>query len=128
MRYEGPFEILQKLGPITYRLHMPASYALHPVLNVVHLESYTSSDPTFGSRPQKQLSRDNFEVLPEYKVESIVAERWRHARNGRRIQELLTRFIGYDSEYDEWLTCRQLKNAPDMLREWDRCDRGLSRL
>ena len=128
MKYEGPFEILQKLGPVTYRLRMPASYGLHPVLNVTHLESYTTSDPAFGSRPSKRISRDDFETLPEYEVESIVAERWRRVRNGRRIQELLTHFVGYDSDYDEWLTRRQLKNAPDMLREWDRRDRGSSRL
>ena len=92
MRYEGPFEILQKLGPATYRLRMPASYGLHPVLNVVHLKPYATSDPTFGSRPQKQLSHDDFEALPEYEVESIIAERWQHIWNGRRIQELLTHY------------------------------------
>ena len=127
MRYEGPFEILQKMGPNTYRLRMPASYGIHPVLNLVHLEPYTPSDPALGSRPFKETSREDFNALPEFEVDSIIVERWRRARNGRRIQELLTKFTSYDSTYDEWLTRKQLKNAPDRLREWDCRNKGMSR-
>ena len=60
MKFDGPFEILQKLGPATYRLRMPASYGLHLVLNVAHLECYTASDPSFGPRPVKSLQRADF--------------------------------------------------------------------
>jgi hypothetical protein len=41
-------------------------------------------------------------------------EKWIRARNSRRVQELLIRFTGYD--YDEWLTCKQLRNALDILQ------------
>ena len=97
MRFDGPFEISQKLEPATYRLHMPASYGIHPILNIAHLEKYMVSDPSFGSRPSKSLHRDDFVALPEYEVETIVNERWCKSKNGRRVQELLTRFIGYDA-------------------------------
>ena len=75
MKYDGPFEIIRKISPVSYRLKMPASYGIHPVLNIAHLEKYRSSPPEFGSRPQKSLHRDDFDVLPEYEVERIVAER-----------------------------------------------------
>jgi hypothetical protein len=119
MKYDGPFEISQKLGPTTYRLRMPASYGIHPILNIAHLERYASSDPEFGTRPTKLLNRDDFDTIPEFEVEAIVQDRWRKSRNGRKVQELLTRFTGYDASFDEWLTRRQLKNAPDVLRSWD---------
>ena len=128
MKYEGPFEISQKIGPNTYRLRMPASYGIHPVLNSSHLEPYHISDPSLGNCPIKNLSQADFEAIPEFEVESIVAERWKRVRNGRRVQQLLTRFVGYDSDYDEWLTRRQLKNSPDLLREWDQRNKGASRL
>ena len=115
MKYDGPFEILQKLGPATYRLRMPALYGIHPVLNTAHLERYTPSDVSFGPRPSKSLHRTDFTSLPEYKVEGIVSERWRRSKNGRRVQELLTQFVGYDANFDEWLTRHQLCNAPDIL-------------
>ena len=105
---------------------MPASYGIHPVLNSSHLEPYHVSDPTLGERPIKNLSRADFEAVLEFEVETIIAERWKHVRNGRRVQELLTPFTGYDSSFDEWLTWRQLKNAPECLREWDHCNEGVS--
>ena len=40
MKYNGLFEIIQKLSAISYRLRMPESYGIHPVLNIVHLEKY----------------------------------------------------------------------------------------
>ena len=119
MKYDGPFEILQRLGPSTYRLRLPASYGIHPVLNSAHLEPYISSDPQFGPRPSRHLDRDDFSELPEFEVEKIVRQRWKRVRNGRKVQELLTRFSGYDASHDEWLTRRQLRNAPDVLRQWD---------
>ena len=74
MKYDGPFEIIKKISPISYRLRMPASYGIHPVLNIAHLERYQTSPSEFGKRPQKSLNREDFDDLPEYEVERIVAE------------------------------------------------------
>ena len=60
MKYDGPFEILQKISPLTYRLRMPASYGLHPVLNTAHLEKYTPSEPSLGPHPTKHLDHADF--------------------------------------------------------------------
>ena len=38
MKYNGPFEIIQKFSAISYWFHMPESYSIHPVLNITHLE------------------------------------------------------------------------------------------
>lgn len=119
MKFDGPFEIIQKFSPTTYRLQMPASYGIHPVLNVAHLKIYHASDPALGNWPTKHLGRANFVDLPEYEVEYIVAEHWHKSKNGRHVQELLTHFTGYDSSYDEWLPRRHLRNAPELLRDWD---------
>ena len=85
MTYDGPFKIIHKISPVSYRLKMPASYGIHPVLNIAHLEKYQSSLPEFGSQPQKSLHQDDFNVLPEYKVERIVAECRKKGRNGKQI-------------------------------------------
>jgi hypothetical protein len=118
MKYDGPFEIMKKISAVSYQLKMPASYGIHPVLNIAHLERYQASPPEFGDRPQKSLNREDFDELPEYEVDKIVAERRKKGRNGRRILQYLTRFKGYSEEYDEWLTSKQLKNAPEPLELW----------
>ena len=118
MKYDGPFEITKKISPVSYRLRMPASYGIHPILNIAHLEKYRVSPPKFGVRPQKSLNREDFDNLPEYEVEKIVAERRKKGRNGRQILQYLTRFKGYSEDYNKWLTGNQLKNVPEPLEIW----------
>ena len=118
MKYDGPFEVLRKLSPVTYQIRLPASYGIHPVLNIAHLEQYNKSPHEFGDRPTKSLNRDDFETLPEYEVERIVAEKSKKGPRGRRIQLFKSRFVGYGPEFDEWLTKKDLRNAPLILKEW----------
>ena len=74
MKYDGPFEIIQKLSAVFYRLRMLESYGIHPMLNIVHLEKYQPSPTKFGNRPTKSLNRADFDELPEYKVEMIITD------------------------------------------------------
>ncbi len=48
MQYDGPSEIIWKISPVTYQLRLPASYRTHPILNIAHLERYSTSPPEFG--------------------------------------------------------------------------------
>ena len=118
MRYDGPFEIIRKLSPVTYQLRLPASYGLHPVLNIAHLEEYRLSPPSLGDRPTKRLNRQDFDELPEFEAEAIIGERLRKTRKGRRVREFKVRFTGYGPEFDEWLPPRNLRNAPELLAQW----------
>ncbi|KAK0207744.1 hypothetical protein IW262DRAFT_1233116, partial [Armillaria fumosa] len=34
MQYDRPFEIIQKINPVTYQLRLLASYGIHPILNI----------------------------------------------------------------------------------------------
>ncbi len=120
MKFDGPFEISQKISPLAYRLCMPVSYGMNPVVNIAHLEPYHSSPPEFGERSKRHLRRKDFEDLPELEVAEILQERKRKIRGGkRRIAQFLTCFEGYGPEFDEWLTRVQLKNTPEILRAWD---------
>jgi hypothetical protein len=74
LKYDGPFEINAKLGPVTYRLRLPVSYGIHPVINIAHLEPYNTSPPELGNRPSLSLHRDDFEKLPEVEIDRIIAE------------------------------------------------------
>ena len=120
MKYDGPFEIIRKVSPVAYQLRLPASYGIHPVLNIAHLEKYEASPAEFGARPQKALEREDFDSLEEYEVERILKESTWKGRNGKRIPIFLTRFKGYDADYDEWLTRTRLRNTPEIMAEWQR--------
>ena len=118
MRYDGPFEVIRKLSPVTYQLRLPASYGIHPILNIAHLKEYKSSPPALGDRPTKRLNRQDFNELPEFEVEAIVGERLRKTRAGRRTREFKVHFTGYGPEFDKWLPPRNLRNAPELLAHW----------
>lgn len=97
---------------------MPDSYGINPVINIAHLERYQQSPEEFGSRSTKHLQRLDFAELPEFDIEGIVAERMRKGRGGRRLKEYRVRWTGYAPEFDEWLSKRQLRNAPEIVNEW----------
>ena len=120
MKYDGPFEIMHKISPVAYRLRLPVSYGIHPVLNIAHLELYKSSPPEFGKRPKRRMNREDFEDKPEMEVEKIIAEKWKVSKGGRRIKQYRIRFVGLGPEEDEWKTRQGLRNAPDLMADWER--------
>ncbi|KIM34730.1 hypothetical protein M413DRAFT_35741, partial [Hebeloma cylindrosporum] len=52
---------------------------------------------------------------PEYEVERIVG----HKRVGvKRLLRYLVRWVGYGPQFDLWLSDRDLRNSPALLREY----------
>lgn len=116
-QYEGPFKIIRKLSPITYQLRIPLSYKIHPVISVAHLEAYKVLPAEFGKRVQRPSMRQAFKELPEMEVERISAKQvgaigrlWR--------KEYLVHFKNGVPGQEEWLSEKQLANAPVVVRTW----------
>ncbi len=40
LKYNGPFEVMEVISPVAYRLRLPATYRIHPVINRASLEAY----------------------------------------------------------------------------------------
>jgi len=115
-RFEGPFEIIDKLSNITYRLRIPHEYDIHPVLSIAHLEKYVSSPEEFGKREQLEPLREKQKVTEEYKIIKIVKER-RIKKNKKYYKEYLCNWKGYGIT-DEWIPEKNLRNAHELLIEW----------
>lgn len=118
-KYDGPFEVAKKLSPVTYRLRLPLSYGIHPVLNISHLEKYVQSPPEYGIREAIPLQRPGFDEQTEVEVDKIVAEKWTKGPHGRRVPRYRLRYVGYGPEDDEWVTRQGMRNAPEILQEWN---------
>ena len=114
-RYEGPFDIIQKISPLAYRIRLPSSYGINPVINIAHLERYGTSPPEYGARSKKKPQRLDFEDLPEFDVEAIVGQDRRKVR-GRWKTWYNVKFVGYPEP--EWTPEENLQNAPDVVHEW----------
>lgn len=119
MKYDGPFEIAQKVSPVAYRLRLPASYGIHPVINIAHLETYEPSTEDLGERPTKHLNRADFEESGEFGVNAILGDRLERSRGGKRkIRTYKVRFTGYGPEADEWLPYQSIRNAREALNDY----------
>ncbi len=123
-KYDGPFEIMEVISPVAYRLRLPATYRIHPVINRAFLEAYHPPPAEFSNnRPKKPFQREHFDAQPEFEIERIIDERMSRGQRGMRIRKYRVRWVGYDETYDEWLTRAQLRNAPGTLRDWEGRDK-----
>ena len=116
-RFDGPFEILDKVSDTAYRLRLPASYQGHPVINIAHLEPYHVLEETIPNRPKLPNQRQTFEELEEFEVERIIDSKVIKGPKGRRIRKYRVRWKGYSPRYDTWESRQHLRNAPEALRE-----------
>lgn len=103
-RKVGPFEITEVVGPTD-------SYPMHNVVNIQHLTRYYDSEDF--SRPRLANPRDHIKVSEEYEVDKIVGE-----RKDKGVMLYRVRWKGYDAEDDTWQTARDLRNAPELLKDW----------
>ena len=115
-RFEGPFEIIDKLSDITYQLRIPHEYDIHPVLSIAHLEKYTESPEEFGIREKLKPLRDMQKVTEEFEILEIVAER-KKKKGKHYLMEYQCNWKNYGVT-DKWIPEKNLRNAQDLLQEW----------
>jgi hypothetical protein len=121
-RWIGPFEVLQKINPRTYHIRLDDRYPGYPIFNLDHLKPYKESPPEIGKRSIMEDTRTNKLATEEYEVEKIVGDRY----DKRRKQPTwLVRWKGFGPQYDTWQTRRDLRNAPEMLKEYARSKKKL---
>ncbi len=78
-RFMGPYEIIQRVGKVAYKLQLPPSSKIFPVFHVSLLKAY-KSDPT-----REQTSSDPLELATDeyFVVEKILDHQLRH-RPGKK--------------------------------------------
>ena len=115
-RWVGPFEVVEKVNNNVYHLRLPDSYPGSPVINISHLRKYIEPPP---GETRTQLVDGGFrkEESPEYEVERILG----HKRVGaKKALRYLVRWVGYRPQFDLWLSEFDLRNSPQILRDYKR--------
>ena len=72
-RREGPFQISDVLGPLTYRLELPSNWQIHNVFHAVLLQPYVENEVHGANFPWPPPDLPEGEEV--YKVESILKHR-----------------------------------------------------
>jgi len=110
-RFDGPFEVIERVGPVAYRIRLPHSYDIHPVLSIAHLEPYKSTDG--NTRIRLERIREDVE---EYEVEEIIAQKRVKYRKGTRLlYQCRWKDFGIT---EDWIPEKYLRNAKEILNLW----------
>ena len=110
-KQEGLFKIEEVLGPVTYRLKLPATWRIHNMFHAVLLKPYQENE-VYG---------ENFTMPPPdivdgeevYQVETIL----KHRRRGQGYQYLI-KWKGYPITGASWEPKSAFSDDGDLLNKY----------
>jgi len=103
-KFIGPFRIVRMVGQNAAKLDLPKIYSrVHPVFHVSLLHVYKDGPGARKPPPVPEV----IEGETWYKVETILAERFKSVRAGRgkrkkTVREFLIKWLGYDESHNSW--------------------------
>ena len=132
-QYVGPFQIVERVGWLAYRLEVPSDWRIHPVFSVAQLKPAPSpsENPFHRPRPQQPPSvfvESDTEKAKFFEIDRLLNKRTVKKGKGLAIKYIV-RWTGYGPEWDRWNNIKDLDNAADLLwayeegftqrRRWD---------
>ena len=105
-RFFGPFQILQKVGAVSYKLALPPESRLHPVFHVSCLKMKLG--PNKHSIPTLPLVDDDGQVSSE--PVAVLQSRTKSLRS-RVVTEVLVQWLGCSPENATWESLHLLQNT-----------------
>ena len=108
---EGPFEIMEVIGPVTYQLKLPTAWKVHNVFHASVLRQYKENE-VYGAnfdRPPAELIGEE-EV---YEVETIL----KHRKRGRKYQYFV-KWKGYPITEASWEPEEVFVEAESLLDQY----------
>ena len=94
-RREGPFEIIQVLSPVAYKLRLPPTWKIHDVFQASLLSSYKETlehGPNFSNPPPDLIGEEE-----EYEIDKILSH-----RGIREQKQYLVSWKGYSAAENIW--------------------------
>jgi hypothetical protein len=111
-RRYGPYPIIEKNSPVTYRLKLPPSLKIHNVFHVDLLTPYYETEEhgvNYHQPPPELIDGEE-----EFEVEEIIDE-----RTNRRKKQYLVKWVGYPASDNSWVNEKDL-HSPELLAEYRR--------
>ena len=106
--YSGPYEVIQVINPVAYKLKLPPTLKTHPVFHVSDLLPY--NEPNENSRRSYKPPPDVVDGKEEFEVEKIVDHKLE-----KGITKYQVRFKGYPASYDLWYVAKDLQGCKELL-------------
>jgi len=111
-RYVGPYAIEEVVSSNTVKLRLPSSMRIHPVVNVSRI--VRSKEQVKGQRKEEGKPVE-VEGVEEWEVEKVL-----NKKKMRGVEKYLIRWKGFTAEGDTWERKENLKNAEELIKEFER--------
>jgi hypothetical protein len=114
----GPFKILQIVGRLAYKIDLPSTWKIHPVISIAHLERHHPDPYDRQLAPLPDIIQDTDEDSPheEWEIEDVLRSRVT-GKNKRK--EWRIKWKGFGSEHNTWEPLENLSNAADKIQEFE---------
>lgn len=123
--YIGPFSVVEKMGPVTYRLDFPASMKVHDVIHVNRLKAYFEpiEEEQRYERPPPIVNEESGSAV--FEIERIVNHRDRSQGRGRKkIREYYIKWKGYPDFENLWIREDEVFASRLVEAYWKRVKNG----
>lgn len=109
----GPFNIIEKIGNLAYRLELPSSMKIHNVFHVSLLEAYhEDSTPGRFQVPPAPIEMSGHQM---FEIEGIL-----DSRIYRKQLQYLVQWKGYGPQDNTWEPLESLETVQDLVEEFHR--------
>ena len=129
-QYAGLFTVVERVGRLAYRLQLPPTWRIHPVISVQHLEPAPSPDPFNRELPQdpEPTYDDRFpDDMDRHDVAAVLDMRVRHPGRYRTpVKEYLIQWEGEPREQSQWVKERDAVGAEEKIREFEERRRAIT--
>jgi hypothetical protein len=121
-QYAGLFTVVERIGRLAYRLDLPPTWKVHPVISVQHLEPAPFPDPFEREPPQPSPTHDpRFpQDTDRHDVARVLDVRVRRLGRYRTpVKEYLIEWLGEAREEAQWVKERDAIGAEEKIAEFE---------
>jgi hypothetical protein len=119
-QHVGPFEVLSAVGSLAYRLDIPNTWRIHPVISVAHLKRAPDSDPFERElQPIPDVIQDDTGEHEEWEVEEVLDSRALGKKTKRK--QYWVKWKGFGPEHNTWVNEDDM-NAKDLIDSFESKD------
>ena len=116
-KYEGPFQVIERIGKVSYRLQLPPKLKIHPVFHVSLLKPF-HEDPEEPSRGVSKRAPTAVVTSFDKEVEEILADRVVRRRGVPNYREYFIKWKGLPDTEASWETEDSLWQFQDSIRSY----------
>ena len=135
-QHVGPFEVLQRIGQLAYKLKLPPVMRIHPVVSIAQLEPSEGVNPYHRRRldhsgpveieritlDQAADREPDNSTLPSdsYEVEQILDKRIRRYGRSKPKVEYRVKWLGWGPKWNQWVPEKDCAGSRELISKFEK--------